>query len=167
MSPSNPELGYGTASCNPGRHILDRPIGYSILKACSIDPLGTASSMPASPSKPSLRRESSIASSYQSTGQVRPSIEPFSEQTGPLVLAQQSHRILNLDNKDAQTANSCSPGLSIRQGVFRASWRSHGYIYNSNQSESCAMDIGLAGVCLLSLKITHSLIRTHQNGDYL
>ena len=72
--------------------------------------MGTASSMPASPSTPSLRRESSIASSYQSTGQVRPSIELFSEQTGPLVLAQQSHRILTLDNKDAQATNSYSPG---------------------------------------------------------
>lgn len=80
----------------------------------SIVPLGTASSMPASPSTPSLRRESSIASSYQSTGQVRPSIESYSEQTAPPVLAPQPHRILTLDNKDAQTANSYSPGLFNR-----------------------------------------------------
>ena len=77
----------------------------------SIVPLGTASSIPESPSTPSIRRESSIASSFQSTGQVRPSIESYSERTGPLVLAQQPHRILTLDHKDVQPAHSYYPGF--------------------------------------------------------
>ena len=77
----------------------------------SIIPLGTASSVPVSPSTPSFRRESSTASSFQGSGQVRPSIESYSEQTGPPVLVQQPHRILTLDSKDPKTAHSFSPGF--------------------------------------------------------
>lgn len=77
----------------------------------SIVPLGTASPVPASPSTPSFRRESSTASSFQGSGHVRPSIESYSEQTTPLVLAQQPHRILTLDSKDSQTAHNFSQGL--------------------------------------------------------
>ena len=77
----------------------------------SIIPLGTASSVPASPSTPSFRRESSTASSFQGSGQVRPSIESYSEQTAPPILVQQPHRILTLDSKDPPTAHSFSPGF--------------------------------------------------------
>ena len=77
----------------------------------SIVPLGTASPMPTSPSTPSFRRESSTASSFQGSGHVRPSIESYSDQTAPLVLAQQPHRILTLDSTDPQTAHNFSPSL--------------------------------------------------------
>lgn len=77
----------------------------------SIIPLGTASSVPASPSTPPFRRESSTASSFQGSAQVRPSIEPYLEQPGPPVSVQQPHRILTLDSKDPEKAHSFSPGF--------------------------------------------------------